>query len=83
MKYEINGKLYDPVKYGDKGDWGENETEESLCGDCGAKEGEYHLDGCDIERCPVCYGQLISCGCGEVYCIDDDKTAKKTETELI
>ncbi len=33
------------------------------CGDCGRPEGEYHLDGCDIERCPKCHGQLLTCEC--------------------
>ena len=36
---------------------------EKICHDCGAKEGEYHLPGCDMERCPFCGGQLISCDC--------------------
>jgi hypothetical protein len=33
------------------------------CHDCGAKEGELHQTGCDMERCPFCGGQLISCDC--------------------
>jgi hypothetical protein len=33
------------------------------CRDCGANEGEYHSVNCDMERCPFCGGQLISCGC--------------------
>ena len=32
-----------------------------VCHDCGAKVGELHMEGCDMERCPVCRRQLISC----------------------
>jgi hypothetical protein len=33
------------------------------CGDCGVAPGGRHHLGCDLQRCPVCRGQLISCGC--------------------
>jgi predicted Zn-ribbon and HTH transcriptional regulator len=35
------------------------------CHDCGIvnKKGNLHHFGCDMERCPKCRGQLISCNC--------------------
>ncbi len=33
------------------------------CHDCGIKHDGIHHFGCDVERCPVCGGQLISCAC--------------------
>lgn len=40
------------------------EDEEGLsCHDCGVIHGNYHHPGCDMEICPRCEGQLISCGC--------------------
>lgn len=33
------------------------------CGDCNVARGGYHHLGCDMQRCPVCRGQLLSCGC--------------------
>jgi len=37
----------------------------NFCGDCGCREGELHkfFPECDMERCPICKGQLLSCGC--------------------
>jgi hypothetical protein len=35
----------------------------SHCPDCGAKPGQMHEKGCDVERCPACGHQLIGCDC--------------------
>lgn len=43
------------------------------CGDCGREEGENHLDCCDIERCPKCSGQLLSCDCNFPQMTVDEK----------
>lgn len=34
-----------------------------ICDECLAKQGEFHTEGCDLEVCPVCGGQIISCDC--------------------
>ena len=39
------------------------DLERHKCGDCGVSEGELHELGCDMECCPFCGHQLISCDC--------------------
>ena len=71
--YLIRGELYRPIFYGEEEDcWGDYEDEENTCGDCGCHLGEQHLPNCDIERCPRCGGQMLSCDCGTIYSVSDD-----------
>ena len=39
--------------------WSENEIRP--CGDCGVEPGQLHVPDCDMELCPACGGQLITC----------------------
>ncbi len=48
------------------------------CADCGVKLGKLHWKGCDVEECPICGRQLISCGhaskvLGSKFKVDDKK----------
>jgi len=43
------------------------------CGDCGVADRGFHHPGCDVARCPVCRGQLLSCGCRFDEDLPDDE----------
>lgn len=74
--YVENGNKYNRVVYGtEKERFPElfsNERDGSVyeykyCDDCLAKIGEYHGEQCDLEICPKCKGQRLSCGCFDKY----------------
>jgi len=61
---------------------------EGTCGDCGVAAGQYHHAGCDLEVCPRCRGQAISCECTDAYLLEStdwahDKVITNPDEERI
>lgn len=70
----IEGTQYARLRYGSPEEYlavgvsGDYATR--LCHDCSVAKGQIHLEGCDMEICPRCKGQLITCGCQYVAATD-------------
>ena len=63
------GITYKRIKYGEE----TPHITSSYCPDCLASKGEYHLESCDIEICPKCHHQLLSCNCDlKLYSIGEE-----------
>lgn len=63
---KLHGKIYRRIKYGKENYIVDGEKiflASVPCHDCGAVEGQYHCDGCDMEQCPRCLGQYFGCPC--------------------
>lgn len=57
----IDGADYPRIRYGDESDdWG---ADRQACHDCAVVKGQFHVPSCDVERCPRCGGQAITCDC--------------------
>ena len=61
---------YERIRFGD-----DYLTTKPRCPDCGVLQGQVHVLGCSFEKCPVCFGQEISCDC------TDDPPGWKPEDE--
>lgn len=71
--YEIDGKSYARIPYGQECADLAGIAKERPCHDCAVKEGQLHVIGCDVEVCPKCKGQVISCDCGSDEEEDDEE----------
>lgn len=61
LSITVNGIPLDRVRFGEDGDdWAKTFD---FCPECGAQPGMVHVPPCDIESCPNCKGQLLSCSC--------------------
>ncbi len=64
--YEIRGRDYIRIRYGSE----THAYRREHCGDCNTPKGGLHHPGCDVERCPRCLGQSISCDCDDPFDTD-------------
>ena len=79
----IRGSSFAPIRHGREPGM---RREKRRCGDCGVLPGGVHHHGCDMEMCPACGRQSISCGCvwaGEEHLAEDWVDTMEERFELI
>lgn len=63
--YVIEGEEYRRIPYGAESSWLDVDPgyADIPCHDCAVVKGQLHVPGCDMEQCPRCGGQMLSCEC--------------------
>ena len=56
------GEEKQPIRFGDETVFVIDKNKK--CHDCRTYRGGIHHKSCDVEECPFCYSQLLSCDCG-------------------
>src|SRR5260370_16327361 len=59
--YPAGGELLARSRYGDEC-FGRR-SGMAPCHDCGVTKGQLHIPCCEVEECPNCHTQLVSCDC--------------------
>lgn len=68
----LDGKRVEMISWGAGG-----RHERGKCHDCGVAPGGFHHLGCDLQRCPLCRRQMMTCGCR----FDEDGPDEEDEFE--
>src|SRR5580698_10890266 len=63
--YVIGGDTFEAIRWGRESSW-ERWKPDFDCPDCATPLGGVHHPGCDVEQCPKCLGQALSCGCATI-----------------
>ena len=59
--YPLGPQLLTRTSYGDECFGWRSDT--APCQDCGVTRGQLHIPCCEVEECPNCHTQLVSCDC--------------------
>ena len=79
------------IPYGRESKWYDKEFGKDVswvdynptCHDCGVPAGKLHDSRCDVEECPICHKQLLSCGHAEMVWGPKEKGFGGYETRLL
>ena len=61
---DLGGRTFQRVPLGGEStDWWMGRQPDEECHDCSVRTGQRHHVGCDMEQCPRCGNQALTCEC--------------------